>query len=390
MQRGVASVVVAGLAALTGLAPTPSPTKAAGTAWDLPGADKQIADFQERAKAAGAAGFYRDDPTDALVVLVPADQRGSMNLSVLGSPGVPVRFKSSVVNSSDLANARKRLTDVVDQPFASGKSMGYFFNAQTEKFEVTTSIGKENLAAALGDSWPLVDYREGGIEVATRFNDSPAFWGGAAYRFEGPEGDPYYDCTTGFTVVNGSGRRGLVTAAHCAPVNTNVLTPPGTALGKTELKFCGTGASGGGNADVQLIATKSYTYSIYIGNVNGTRADVREAGTPGVGSSYYYSGATTYENGQQKVLSIDGSYWANSGFCNQTFWVLNLIVWNRSGVCDVRGGDSGAPFYTKYGGTPPQVGIRGMVTAHTTNNTTCYGMKYTRIRDLLGYSILTL
>jgi len=44
--------------------------------------------------------------------------------------------------------------------------------------------------------------------------------------------------------------------------------------------------------------------------------------------------------------------------CGTTYWVLNPIV-----------------------------GIRGMVIACTSNPATCYAMKYTRIRDLLGYWI---
>ncbi len=118
-------------------------------------------------------------------------------------------------------------------------------------------------------------------------------------------------------------------------------------------------------------------------------ADVIEAGTPAVGAAYNFSGATRYEQTGQIVRSLDGKWWAS--FCGTTFWVLNLIVFNKSSVCDVRNGDSGAPFYFKSAGSPyPQIRIRGMVVARDNNSgPNCYAMQYTRIRDLLGYSILT-
>lgn len=83
----------------------------------------------------------------------------------------------------------------------------------------------------------------------------------------------------------------------------------------------------------------------------------------------------------------EGSWWAD--FCGVTAWVLHLIVWSRSGVCDVRDGDSRGPFYFKWTTSPPQIGIRGTVNARSSDNRTCYGMQYGRIASALGYSIYT-
>jgi hypothetical protein len=219
---------------------------------------------------------------------------------------------------------------------------------------------------------------------AGRFNDSPPFWGGAAVDVQNL-GDPGYDCTSGFTVANSSGQRGLITAAHCSPLGYNYLTPQGVLVGQASRHACGPNPY---NADAMVITGQTYGPSIYVGTTQaGSGITVTGAGDPAVGATYNYSGATTYEHANQVVDSLNGSYWADNN-CG-TYWVLNLITWHTSGTstCAVRGGDSGGPFYFKYTTNPQTALIRGMVNAYSSSE--CYGMKYSKISSLLGYYVVT-
>lgn len=342
--------------------------------------DQAVSDFEQKATSAGALGFYRDDATNALVVLVPAGMQTGFDVGALGTVAMPVIVKASRLDDATFAKVRGDLTAVPQALDQSGASMGFYFDPRTEKFEVTTTFDSTELARALGDSWTYVDYHQGRVDEAGRFDDASPFKGGGAIDMTGLGG---YDCTSGFTVKNASGTRGLVTAAHCGPLGVTVYTPQHVNIGQTTLHTCGPSPS---NADAMIISGKSYTNQIYVGYTQaGSTLTVTGASDPAAGFTYDYSGASTYEHDNQYVSSLTGSYWASNN-CG-TYWVLNLIVWYTlsTGNCDVRTGDSGGPFYYKSGSTT--AGIRGMVNAYSA--TACYGMRYTKISSLLGYSIFT-
>ena len=147
------------------------------------------------------------------------------------------------------------------------------------------------------------------------------------------------------------------------------------------------------NSDVSLITGQSYDPMIYIGNDRpGVRANVHSAGDPAVGATYNFSGARTLGNSNQEVLNLEGEYWDNP--CGVTHWVKHVIVFARFNGdpwhCDVQQGDSGGPLYFRWDTEPfDTVSIRGMVTGKNEESKRCFAMKYTRIRDLLGYSIVT-
>ncbi len=123
--------------------------------------------------------------------------------------------------------------------------------------------------------------------------------------------------------------------------------------------------------------------------MSGSRADVLEGGDPAVGALYKFSGAVSFEESNQEVISLNGQWWASAGWCGPTFWVLNQIVFERAGGCDVDKGDSGGPFYFTQAGTPfPKVRIRGMVVGD--DGQVCYAMKYSKISNLLGYTAYTI
>jgi hypothetical protein len=343
--------------------------------------ERQLYAFEEAARSGGALGFYRDEATSSLVVLIPRSVGATFDPTALGTAPVPVMVKIADVDPGDLQAARDKLDRLPEQAPA-GESMAYFFNPSTQKIDVTTSIAAAELSRMLGDSWDLIDYHYGDVTpAANRQADSSPFKGGAAITAGGSS------CTSGFTVVNGAGRRGLVAPAHCYNAGQQVTTPPGTVVGTTENRHCGPND----NNDVELIAGKSYTNKIYIlSAASSTAAPVTQAGDPAVGSTYNFSGAVSGEKSNQVVLDVDARWWVTTGWCgDNTFWVLHLIAFARSGVCDVQLGDSGAPFYFKWTTTQPTIGIRGMVVAKSVDGHTCYAMKYSRIANALGYWIYT-
>jgi hypothetical protein len=354
--------------------------------------DIQLAAFEAHAESAGALGFYRDDASGTLVTLVSKTD-SAFDLTQLGSASVPVRLEYTDLTAAAVAQASDRLL-ALPASLSTGKdSMGFFFNPEEQKFDVTATFDAAAVFNALGDSAALINYQNGKAEALSRDDDYPAYWGGARTHWAG---DPNYTtnwCTTSFTTVDGTGVRHMIQPAHCGPVGATVKTWTSThTVGTYGHKRCGN-IDGTYNSDIQWISGQSYSKSIYVGGAAGTEADVREAGTPAVGASYRYSGATTYENANQVVISTDASLWwdTDNDFCNPEvaggWWQLHLISWNRAGVCDAQGGDSGAPFYVKYAGTPPTIGIRGMATARLGN--VCYGEKWSRISSLMGVSIYT-
>ncbi len=183
--------------------------------------ERQLASFEDAALSAGALGFYRDSVGD-LVVLEPASV-GAIDTAALGSLDVPVATKQSPLQRAVLDRVRDELHLLPAVSALGADSLAFYFDAEYQKFEVTTSISAGVVASVLGDDWAYVDYHQGKVIEAGRFSDTAPFRGGAAIDFRDWAAS-YYDCTSGFTVVNSSGQRGLVTAAHCGPLGSDVLT----------------------------------------------------------------------------------------------------------------------------------------------------------------------
>lgn len=355
--------------------------------------DQALAEYEQRAQAAGALGFWRDDAPLSLVVLVSKSQRPSFNLTDLGPAPVPVSVQYSDLDAAAILEATNRLLSFPEENPSAHGSLAFYFKPEIQKVEVITTFDPSVLFDYLGASGQLIDYQYGAPQPLTRAADAPPFWGGAKSHWA-QDPIPSNYCTTSFTVRDSGGTRHLVEPAHCGPVGGTVKTWSGTyTVGTYGNKHCGNVVRLD-NSDVQWISGQSYGSSIYVGDLTGSRADVVEAGTPAVGAAYWYSGARTAEKSNQVVLSTEASIWWDDAndWCNPGdgggWWQLHLISFQRSGVCDTLPGDSGAPFYVRYAHTPyPQIGIRGMATAVDGN--TCFGEKWPRISSLLGVSIAT-
>jgi hypothetical protein len=145
-------------------------------------------------------------------------------------------------------------------------------------------------------------------------------------------GLPISTCTTGFTVRNSAGTRGVSTAGHCG----NSQTLSGYAL-----TFRGEAYSG--SYDVQWHNASGHTYPNTIKVSSGTRSitGTRSRGSQTVGSQVCKQGRTTgYTCG-----TISTTSYCASGACT---WVR--VAGNGTNLSE--GGDSGGPWFsgnTAYG-----------------------------------------
>jgi hypothetical protein len=311
----------------------------------------------------------------------------------IGLSPIPVTIKTSNIGPTALQKALDRLDGLPGSGLLprDATSFAYVFDPSTQKIQLTSDADELLLSSLLGDSWPLITFQNGQVRSLScyRFDDCSPFSGGAAMRRSDDSG--YYTCTSGFTVVNSSGTRGLAVPAHCNDASWSshtFFTPDsGRNIGTSGNRHC---ASDGN--DVMLISGKSYSGKIWAGSATDA---VAGAGDPAVGATYSYSGATTGVKANQYVESVLGQFWTWDGdtdWCgtgdpnpNDGFWTSNLIRFSRNNACDALPGDSGAPFYWPWPSNPPTVDIRGFVIASWGGD--CYAMKYSRIHNALGYSI---
>ncbi|GAA4346273.1 chymotrypsin family serine protease [Angustibacter luteus] len=189
-----------------------------------------------------------------------------------------------------------------------------------------------------------------------RGDDTPPFYGGGGLSAPGAV------CSTGYTVQSAAGTRWMITAGHCYPNGTVVMTPSGantvgTVTGRTVAPV-----------DAEFLAGKTYAGRLFTGGVNSAASiPVVGAGSAVVGySSYCHSG---YKTGEQCGHTVTST---TAQLCTATGCKFPVIAYT-GGVIALPG-DSGAPFYAK---TATQAWVRGHVIAG--NATTGYVEPYTEI-----------
>lgn len=367
-----------GLALLLAYQPGQVGASAADTT-SLSPEESQLIPLEADAQAAGAIGFYRDRTSQALVVLTPPSAFSRVGAAVSGS-ALPVVVKASSVDPAAIHLTLSKLDAIASDKTFANQRTAYFFDPSQELVTVDSSLSREVLSGLLGDLWPLVDYHAGGPVPAGRFNDAAPFWGAAAIDIEN-WGESGWDCTSGFTVINGSGSKAQVASGHCGAILHRVLTPQGVFVGKIANKWCTES-----NADVDIMTGGVYGGDIYVGGNPGTGIPVSGAGDPAQGATYNFSGSSSFEKTQQVVLSTTAV--ANQQICDEPLGrITNLISFTQAGphnVCNVQLGDSGGPFYYKFNG-PTTASIRGIVIALSQDGTICYALKYSTITSLTGY-----
>lgn len=166
-------------------------------------------------------------------------------------------------------------------------------------------------------------------------------------------------------------------------MGTRIVSPGGQQLeiGRTSNSHCQPGGNGN---DMQLLSGQTYEGRIYVGGSTGFFSPVKGAGDPVVGTSYAHSGATTYEQFNQRVTSLSGFYFGSCGNVSQ------MIIYQDTvhDTCTADGGDSGAPFYYRITGNNHTY-IRGMHVGETLDHAFCYGHRWLAIKSVYVASIVT-
>jgi hypothetical protein len=377
MKRSRSAVRVIVAALVLGLLPARAGTAAGVAASTSAMSEAALGQFQSDATAGGAMGFYRDDVTNDLVVVVPASRRASFEV-----PNVPagesVRVKTIDLDPMVVDQALNRL-GAVGPGLTEGnnESFTYRFNPEVGKVVVAGSIDRDVMLDLLHDVSQVIEYRSGvAVVPASRNSMSAPFLGGAqAKRVGSPNA---FDCTTGFAVRKTSnGLRYMLTAGHCGGVLSSWISP-GSNQTIGAMKFRLTAGT-----DEGLIGDKTYQPAIYTGGAAGTASTVKGAANPVLNKPIYcYSGAWTLEQCTVTILSM------SSGNCYGGTCYSSQMTFQQFRDCPVAGGDSGAPFYLDFdvGGFPY---IRGIVTGYLSDHSECYGEYWTRISSGLGVTIVT-
>ena len=167
-------------------------------------------------------------------------------------------------------------------------------------------------------------------QLWSRQDDNEPYAGGARIIVNGL-------CTAGFSIqrTDNAVPWKLLTAGHCGPVGTSVVTPTGSVVGDvTTVQYSMNGL------DVALISHRDYYWQIYAGGVDSTTF-WKQAGQwfTSVGDKVSISGATTGQHNSWTVTVRDGCFTFKGGM--RTCHVDQLY----SPTAPLAGGDSGAPAF---------------------------------------------
>ena len=293
--------------------------------------------LQEMAVAAGALGVYKDDI--GWVVAKPAIAGARVTSSAFSGLGIPVRIASQSADVATIADLSAKLEALHG---VAGGDFGFGYEPETGKM-VIQSAAPERDFAALEKAYPgLIAFRPGTWATTANWtNDAQPHWGGAYLQGGG------WACTSGYAIEDNSGHRYMLTAGHC--FDNGVTTNMGTAVRPSQ-----------GDPwpywDAELI--RGHTYAGYIYDTCCAGQKVKNAGNPGVGSSYCTVGRSSgFKCGW--TARVTGK---TICFNNEPSCFHDLVGFTNSHGDIVQGGDSGGPFYYQYSDTT--AGIRGSITGY--------------------------
>ncbi|MFG1840132.1 hypothetical protein [Micromonospora sp. NPDC049175] len=194
---------------------------------------------------------------------------------------------------------------------------------------------------------------------ATRWDDSPPWWGGAAWRNTATGGG----CSTGFGVYQGGVTR-VLSAAHCANLNVLATDPTGQTIGTVTTRNVSTdtlllNGSGGGRVFNNSTTAAGAVVSEFNNQVIG--ATPSQVGN-WVCSSGAYSGTRCSIQVKARNLCINVRNFGT--VCGQ------VQAENTTGTNAVGQGDSGGPVEIVNAANTLQVWATGTNTAIDDTNTT--------------------
>lgn len=369
------SVVVVGPAPAVGQGLTQSPPTATTTAPDLEDAYRAL---WKKIVATGALGIYPAGGGTAVVV-VPQSGSSSFTPADAAALGIQVTLETSPLEPAEVAamkaDGKKLMVSVSFDPRIGKVVIGSDDAAIGRKFDEQYPGKTEFILESAADPF------------ASRHTDWSAHWGGAEMY------GSHITCTSGFSVLNSSGKQRMVTAGHCFPLSSTVVSPGGDSFGYVTTRIF----SASSDMDTEVVGGTvgvSDGPEIYRGGATGYEADVQEASDPAPGYEYCESGIRRTEQCNQSIQDPD-FYWCDAG---QTPCLDHMMKLYGPAVCH---GDSGAPlFKIRSDG----VAIRGTVSGFTTVpedlqdyegcmplGSSWYNViePWTRIRDALNVTIMT-
>ncbi|MER6945934.1 hypothetical protein ABT294_18065 [Nonomuraea sp. NPDC000554] len=194
--------------------------------------------------------------------------------------------------------------------------------------------------------------------LATRWNDSPPWYGGAAWRNATTGGG----CSTGFAVWHG-GVTKMLSAGHCGAIGNTATDPTGEVIG--------TITEDSDPNDVLLINGRSAgrVYNNQIGNVSN------EFSNPVIGTSSSYVGLWVCTSGAYTGTSCSIQVQQTGVTINVGYLIFNTVRAEQSAHAIAVGqGDSGGPVEVINASNTAQVYAAGTNTAiDTSTSVPCTG-----------------
>ncbi|MET9850766.1 hypothetical protein ACFZC6_45070 [Streptomyces ossamyceticus] len=361
-KRIVGALVAAAATAAVSLA-SPAASYAAGTPSASSGADagklsqgqwKKLDEITKKLGPLGVSGGESGPRSSKPVVALPAGTPATevSRLTAEIPAGADVTVKTSQFTKNELEKLKKKVLQKKWTADGDRYFVGVSYDAGQDKVQVSTDA-PESAAQSLLDANPgqITVERSRVEQQANRFDDWPAFSGGAAIK--STINDPQYRgwCSMGIAVQSVfTGQRYGTTAAHCGQLgehfqNRHTDGGPGAYLGYVSARSV--------NLDQMLIAGTNYKGWLWTGGYNTSHTNNFVQGYSGVwhGLKVCVSGATSFNHCGHKVVNTGFSYNWNTGT-----WIdgNNGFLYDQGGSWQpwgwqwgqtTQGGDSGAPIY---------------------------------------------
>ncbi|SEG80673.1 hypothetical protein SAMN04489712_113128 [Thermomonospora echinospora] len=243
-------------------------------------------------------------------------------------------------------------------------------------------------AAAEEVSVPVTVQRGVRPALATRWNDSAPWWGGAAWRNAANGGG----CSTGFAVLH-AGVTKMLSAGHCAAVGNTATDPTGEVMGAV--------SNDDDARDVLLINARSAgrVFNNQIGNTSNEFSNP-VIGTIGsyvglwVCTSGAYSGTNCNIQVKQTGVNIWVGYWINNTVMAEQAAHTNAVGQGDSGgAVEVVNSSNTAQVYAAGVNTAIDTGTSVPCTGYVTSGRTCawrmYYSPWSNAVAAFGVSIVT-
>jgi hypothetical protein len=273
----------------------------------------------------------------------------------------PVRVEAVANSRIDLKAAASSVGDFIEAQSKVGGAYHGVWVIDDERIRVDV-LPKQDIAAAREAlpkvSVPVEVRQIERVQLMSRYNDSPPWWGGARY-FAERYGQVRSQCTTGFGVTNGSTKY-ILSAAHCGTYPDRAVDPTWEFMGYVGAELW--------SHDIVLINTASAGSRIYDGGVNVGEFSKGVAGWDWVYSNDFlcHSGSTSGVMCGFRPIAWAERVWGcdSDGDC---FWIEDLIAAELLDGRQVgQGGDSGGPvFFPRSDG---RVTAKGTITARSWDN----------------------